>query len=211
MIYIIKHKPYNNPVPKDYKELLVGDLFQYNDLDNINELNPYINEATGLYHIWKNCKDNIVGLCHYRKFFWDKYGALTIKDAKEILKNYDIIIRKDVVFQRSIYKQLRMEFENPDIYDKYYRRFCASIPGFEEFFDTDRFNNSEMFVCKRKTIEKYCKWLFPIVLPIVYEFIEKDAERVVNKRMIGHFVERLFSFWIQQNNLKSYRMEVSEI
>ena len=69
MIYINKHKEYNNPIPKDYEELYGGNLFTDTEADNINYLNPYINEATGLYYIWKNKKDKYVGLCHYKMFF----------------------------------------------------------------------------------------------------------------------------------------------
>ena len=72
MIYIVKHKEYENPVPQGYKQLYVGNMFHFDyKEDNINKLNPYINETTGIYDIWKNHKDDIVGLCHYRRFFYD--------------------------------------------------------------------------------------------------------------------------------------------
>ena len=180
-------------------------------MDNINVLNLFLNEVTGLYHIWKHKKDKIVGLCHYRRMFWNNGDYLKLEDAEEILKNYDMIITHDVVFERSIYKQLRIEFENPDIYDKYYKKFCDAVPGLKEFFDKDRFNNREMFVCKRELMNKYCEWLFPIVMPILKEFLEQDVGRVVNKRMLSHIVERMFSFWIQENNLKCYRMDYKDI
>lgn len=211
MIYIMKHRYYNNPVPEGYVELGIGDLFEYKDKDNINELNLYVNEVEGLYYIWKNCNDEIVGLNHYRRIFVNNGDYLKLEDAKEILKDYDMIITNDVVFQRSIYEQLKIEFENPDIYDKYYKKFCDAVPGLKEFFDKDRFNNREMFVCKRELMDKYCEWLFPIIMPIVQEFIQNDAEKVVNKRMISHIIERMFSFWIQKSNLKCYRMDYEDI
>lgn len=211
MIYIMKHREYNNPIPKDHIELKIGDMFEHYDMDNINVLNLYINEVTGLYHIWKHTNDDIVGLCHYRRMFWNDGDYLKLADAKKILKDYDIIITKDVVFNRSIYEQLKIEFENPDIYDKYFRKFCDVIPGLKEFFDKDRFNNREMFVCKRELMEKYCEWLFPIIMPICKEFLEKDMARVVNKRMLSHIIERMFAFWVESNNLKCYRMDYIDI
>lgn len=211
MIYIMKHVPYDNPVPKDYVELKIGDMFEHYDMDNINVLNLFLNEVTGLYHVWKNTTDDIVGLCHYRRMFWNNGDYLTMKDAKEILKDYDMIITHDVVFDKSIHEQLKSEFENPDIYQKYYEKFCNAIPGFKEFMDKDRFNNREMFVCKRELMEKYCNWLFLVVMPILKEFLEQDVGKVVNKRMVSHLVERAFSFWIQDNKLKTYRMDYVDI
>lgn len=211
MIYINKHKAYNNPIPEDYEELYSGNLFTDTKADNINYLNPYINEATGLYYIWKNKKDKYVGLCHYKMFFKNNGEPLKLKDAKKILEDYDIIIKYDYIFDKGIYKQLRSEFENPDILDKYYNILCDKEPELKEWFELKQFNNSEMFVCKRETMNKYCEWLFPLIIPITEQFIREDADIVVNKRMIGHLVERLFSYWVYKNKLKSYRMEYLDI
>lgn len=211
MIYINKHKEWHNPIPKDYEELYGGDLFTDLEADNINYLNPYINEATGLYYIWKNKKDKYVGLVHYKMFFKNNGEPLTLKDAKEILKDHDIIIKYDYIFDKGIYKQLRSEFENPDILDKYYNILCEKEPELRDWFEFKQFNNSEMFVCERKVMNKYCEWLFPLIIPITEQFIKEDKNRVVNKRMIGHLVERLFAYWIWKNNLRTYRMEYMDI
>lgn len=213
MIYIIKHKQYHNIVPNDYKELYVGDLFQFANLDNINELNLYINEATGIYHIWKHCEDDIVGLCHYRRFFWYKDNILKLEDAEEILKDNDIIITKNVIFQRGIYEQLRIEMNNDNekqILDKYYRELCEKEPELRVYFCEKEFAPKEMFVCKKELLNKYCEWLFPLIIPITKEFIEKDIY-IQQKRMIGHLIERLFYYWIKKNNLEVYRMEYVDV
>lgn len=210
MIYIIKHKPYNNPVPNEYQELYVGNMYNGNK-DNINELNSYINEATGLYDIWKNYDDEIVGLCHYRRFFINNGDYLKLKDPKEILKEYDIIITPEVQFDKGIYEQLRSEIENSDILDKYYNILIEKEPQLEKWFKLKSFSAKEMFVCKRKILNKYCEWLFPLIIPITKQFIKEDVDRVINKRMIGHLVERLFAYWIWKNKLKYYTMEYKDI
>jgi len=40
-----------------------------NTADNISEKNKYYSELTGHYWIWKNTEQEIVGTCHYRRFF----------------------------------------------------------------------------------------------------------------------------------------------
>lgn len=211
MIYIIKHKEYNNPVPKDYKELYVGkNHLEQGDYD-INFLNPYINEATGLYEIWKCFKDHIVGLCHYRRYFYYEGDLLTLNQAKSILNDYDMIVTKPVVFDKGIYEQLRSEIENPDVLDKYYNKLCDIEPGLKEWFELKSFSPKEMFVCKRELLNKYCEWLFPIIVPITQEFIKEDVNKVVNKRMIGHLVERLFAYWIYKEELNTYEMEYIDL
>ncbi|MCF6333904.1 MAG: DUF4422 domain-containing protein [Draconibacterium sp.] len=36
---------------------------------NISERNQYYSELTGIYWVWKNTRHEIVGTCHYRRFF----------------------------------------------------------------------------------------------------------------------------------------------
>lgn len=210
MIYIIKHKEYDNPIPQGYKELYVGDMFEDKE-DNINYLNLYINEATGIYDIWKNHKDEIVGLCHYRRFFYYEDEYLKLNQAKKILENYDIIVTNEVEFNKGIYEQLRSEIENPFILDKYYNELIQKEPYLEQWFKIKSFSPKEMFVCKREILNKYCEWLFPIIIPITEQFIEEDMNNVINKRMIGHLVERLFAYWIWKNKLRQYRMEYIDL
>lgn len=214
MIYVIKHKQYDNPQLKGYKDLYVGDLFQYNDKDNINDLNKYINEATGLYHIYANCNDDIVGLVHYRRYFIKDNDYLKYEEVENILKIHDIILPNNVVFDKGIYEQLRIEMPNEyerQILDKYYNMLCKKEPGLIKYFKEKEFAPKEMFVCKKDIIDKYCKWLFDLILPITYNFIMEDKDKLIQQRMIGHLIERLFYYWVEKNNLKIYRLDYKDI
>ena len=98
MIYTVKHKPFALPeLPEGYKTICVGGYSEPDEINctegkNIENLNKKINELTALYWIWKNTKDPIAGLAHYRRFLLGPDGdILTIPGAKELLKTNDII------------------------------------------------------------------------------------------------------------------------
>lgn len=211
MIYVVKHKRYDTPKLNNYSDIYVGDLFKNKELDNINYLNPYINEATALYDIWKNYNDNIVGLVHYRRFFVKDNEYLSLEDAKTILNDYDIIITNNVKFERGIYDQLRLEMPNDKerlILDKYYNQLCKIEPKLKDYFNEKEFAPKEMFVCKKELIDKYCEWLFSFIIPITEKFVKEDGN-IIQKRMIGHLVERLFYYYVK--DLKIYRLDYKEV
>lgn len=77
-IYIIHYKP-GRILTNDalYQPIMSGNFycktkeaFRGDDTGvNISEKNPYYSELTGIYWIWKNSRQKVTGLCHYRRFF----------------------------------------------------------------------------------------------------------------------------------------------
>lgn len=47
--------------------------------NNISEKNKYYSELTGIYWVWKNEKADIIGSCHYRRFFTNKKEPLSYR------------------------------------------------------------------------------------------------------------------------------------
>ena len=213
MIYVVKHSEEEITVPllNNYKELKVGKLFEDNGRDNINHLNPYINEATGLYDLWKNCNDEYIGMTHYRRLFLDERNfVLRYNKAIELLNEYKVDMLctpfhpfDDNYTILSYFRYSLSVSNNPDsvkILDKYYDKLVEKIgPKFNWYFKNRQgFIARNMFFCRKEIIDEYCKWLFPIIIPLTEEFIKNDVKAcVTQERLLGHFIERIFSYWIE--------------
>ena len=79
--------------------------------DNISEKNYCYCELTGLYWAWKNLDYDILGLCHYRRYFSQsrfelndkKHNILKQADIEKVLSQNDIILPKTTKLKESIY------------------------------------------------------------------------------------------------------------
>ena len=196
MIYIVKHKEYDNPVPQGYKELGVGKLYDGTG-KNINDLNLYLNEVTAMYQLRYHCDDDIIGLVHYRRFFFKDDEILTLEDAEKILQDYDIILCPFYPAEQGIYQQMRVDFLQVErlMLDRYRNILCKQIPDIAE--------------CE--LINQYFDWMLPIAENMTREFIKHDVNIVPQKRLLGYLFERVFGYWIFKNDLKIKNIEYKEI
>lgn len=198
MIYIVNHIPNIPLVMLGYENLYVGSVGK----GEINHLNPYINEATGLYEIWKK-KDMIKGLVHYRRYFLDDGGFLSIDRAAEILSEYDVITCKN--YEPPTPLEHLYKYLDKGIVDKYIYQLPREV--IEWFNSYQSFNILNMFVSKAEFIDAYCKWLFPLILPLAEQFAREDVtEDRHRNRTIGYIIECLFGYWCK--DYKKYQMEV---
>lgn len=215
MIYIVHHKPYNDPFPYGYWPLGVGN--EYGGENGINHLNPVINELTAVYDVWKNSDDDIVGFCHYHRFFeYIENGEkkfLTHDKAEEFLESCDIILTYPVDYKDiSLEQQLAIDFrEDLPTFFKLMNRLYK-VEGLRQYFDGTTFHPRNMFVCRRELLESYCEWLFPILIPIAEDFLREDYPKYYHyyNRMIGFIAERLLSFWVNKEQLSVLTLPIKE-
>lgn len=221
MIYVVNFKSehFNPYLPPGYKNLNVGNICTYLNKDNIEQYNLYINELTALYYIWKNSDEEYVGLAHYRRFLRDSNAddIIDFDICKAYLEKYNIICTAHYVHKENLIDFLRYDFEscrmNVDMLNKYYNILIEYHPELKLYFETNcGFNGKHMFVCKKELIDKYCEWLFPIILPITEKFVKEDAYKLVGNdiRALGYIFERLLSYWLQINNFSILGLDVLE-
>lgn len=229
-IFVITHKKANIPRLPCYIPLLVGavnhpelkNLYLSDDSgENISYLNDSYCELTGLYWMWKNCKEDIVGLVHYRRYFAHVSGLrvksryfavnpgkcfhiLSENEILSILKDCDIVVKQsekyestEAVFRKHLHvgntQWDRLENIIKNKYSDYYGIFKKNAKS-------ARHINCNMFIGKKKIIARYCMWLFPILYDMNDIQIEQTGKRYCD-REVGYFSEILFGVWLDYNGI----------
>ena len=234
-IYIVTHKKFEvKNIPDDYITIHAGrknneDLGYIGDDtgQSISELNPYLNEMTAAYWIWKNVSHDYVGLVHYRRFFSNQNSKefkpeniLTVNEAKDILKDYDIILAKEEVHLFNSHNYMVNDT------GKFIAHIAINLartilerhfPDYVEAFDyvisgTSLFK-CNMFITRKYIFDSYCSWLFSFILEAESSFrkyVNIDELNFKQKRVYGFICERMFNVWIIKNHLRIKDLMIME-
>lgn len=214
-IYTFTHKKYEQPPDKLYQPLHVGRSLQ-GDLgypgddtgDNISHLNPYYSELTGIYWIWKNCRDlDYVGTSHYRRYLLDREGKLfTAEKYLSSLQEYDIITTRRVVLNHSYHYGFAANHNIAVLdmvgevlkekYPLYYETFMQCVNGPETYF-------GNLFVTSKEKFDAYAEWLFGIFFEVQKRIDLDTDEDDYHKRVFGFISEFLLLVWVKVNRYKA--------
>lgn len=218
-IYVVTHKRYNVRSDNLYRPLCVGEYRQEgflseHDGENIAYLNKKINECTALYWIWKNTDVSYIGLCHYRRYFynnkWESIdNYLDAVHIEQIMKKYDLILSAThPADARNIYQGIydsidgelckkahlllrsKMQLYQP----KYLASFDNVMAGYNMFC-------CNLFVAKREILNQYCEWLFSFLIPAAEE-IDISGYDSYSQRVMGFFAERMWTVWLKKNKVR---------
>lgn len=234
-MYVVTHKPlppeYVQRLPAGYRVIhagrALGQDFGYLGDDtgeNISNLNPYLNELTAFYWMWKNAKHEIIGLSHYRRFFTtDVKTFLTESDARKFLKDYDIITGRMSIHRAPTHEILRGNI----CQDEMLASFAESVmrqnlmrahPDYLDAFDykmnspTNYYKN--MFVTRKPVFDAYCEWLFSFMLDSTREVLSRTPLSKLEggaRRLMGHFAERMLTVWLLKNRLRIKEIPIVQI
>lgn len=174
--------------------------------DNIDFLNPWYCELTGLYYLWKHVDDDIVGLEHYRRYFVNnKNKLLSENEIKTILKDNDIICIRANYSYRNPPKTWLIKTGKWNEMQKFLI-FCKHYIG-QKYYDVcvEHLNGDwhalgNMFITKKEVINEYCTFIFDVLA--AYMEAEKHYGRELPRRIIGYFTEFLFGAWLIYNKMK---------
>lgn len=218
-IYVITHKRYNSYSDKMYVPLFVGKNNQEIYLseligDNISELNSKINECTGLYWIWKNSDAEIVGLVHYRRYFYNdnfecRGNRLNYDMIEKYLKEFDIILSPIFVSGNKAQEEyirnsvdINAYEQSREIIRKHIKEKQSSYTEAFDFVMTGRMCYlSNMFVSRKKILDEYCEWLFSFLIDAAKEMYVECFDDY-SKRIMGFWAERLPMVWLVKHNYR---------
>lgn len=203
-----------------------------NSGENISAKNPYYNELTALYWMWKNLKDeNILGLVHYRRYFDFFYNRFLSKKIQKEVSQEDDIIEKHIVNPDKIEKLANKWLNKNDVIVPVkfvYKKFESLRDDYyhhhrQEDWDTTMQVILELYPEYAPSIEKYLnkdnKIYWANLFVARYEFVDNYcqwlfsifdkvedritvSENFYQRRVYGFLSERLFTLYLLHNNFK---------
>ena len=180
------------------------------DGDNIDFLNGYMCELTGLYYMWKHCTDDIVGLEHYRRYLCYQ-GAQPIQEAmaRKLLESTDVLCTTVTYPYRTPVKTYLIKNGKSEammnfitvlgaIHGKAYADHCLN------YINGDTHILGNMFIAKKELADKYCDYLFKAMT--MYMASEAKHGRSLQPRILGYLAEFLLGSYWSYNNIKIYKL-----
>lgn len=200
--------------------------------DNISEKNGSYCELTGMYWAWKNLKDvDVIGLCHYRRYFDFHHESLCWQSVKHIDKDHfsmiDLSIPQEIisrVVNGEIVISGRQYLPNTIGIDYCFKHISDDLRTlysvikertdivyqdafFEVICKSNIISPCNMFVMRKDYFDNYCSWLFPI-LEEIEKRINIDNYNIIQKRIFGYMAERLFMVYLYANKIKTIKKNV---
>lgn len=222
-IYVVTHKDAKlAALPDGYEIIHAGHALAQKKFgylgddsgDNISRLNPYLNEITALYWIWKHTRHNLIGFEHYRRFFTaDGENFLTTDEASDLLRENDIIVN-DCKFGYIALYDWKIMLSGRELAEHVMgtiRKYIAARqPDYLAAYD--RVTNSfgvfcyEIFITRRKIFDDYCAWLFSFIIDATEEILATTNLAATDDpreyRAISFVAEHLMTVWLIKNPLK---------
>lgn len=229
-VYIVTHKDIQlSALPEGYRIIHAGHARAQNDFgyagddngDNISRLNPFLDEITALYWIWKNTRHTHAGIVHYRRFLtsnnvlpnredgnkiFSANDILSAADIQRILRDYDIIVNTEFLADRNQLECMVFSTGQPDLVrasEQIVRKHLSeNQPDYLDTYDAV-FNGFVFFICgifltRRNILNAYCEWLFSFMLDATIEMRDNIILGGQKLEDVPHVYSRMMSYFSER-------------
>lgn len=220
-IYVMTHKQIGTFSHPAYHPLHVGRLGK-EDLgypgddtgEHISGKNSSYCELTGMYWVWKNVTCDIVGICHYRRYFTKDERLLDQDYIEHMIEQYPIIVPNSrCVDEPNVYEHYGQRHYKKDL-DVCRQVIAEKYPEYLRAFDhamyTKLVSIGNMWITRKDIYDSYCCWLFDILFE-VEQRLDTTGYDDYQKRVMGFLSERLFRAWLFMQPVPIREENVKEI
>lgn len=212
-VYVVSHKEIDFELPIGYKKIYVGknskqlakneDAWTDSTGQEIANKNSRYSELTAQYWIWKNTKDNIKGLVHYRRLLRNpkKFVPISFENIEGILQNDDVIVSQKVYVRNNIQKDYENHHYKKDldaIKDVIVQIHPQYIPSYNKVMSSKNYHSLNILMTSSEIFDAYSEWLFSILFEVESR-INMDNYSGYQARVYGFLSERLLDVWLTHN------------
>lgn len=180
-------------------ERLAENILVDNIGENISERNKQFCELTALYWIWKNAKENVVGLVHYRRHF------TVPEDWQQRMINHDVdvILPVPLYVAPSLGENFCSRHDGSDL-DYMFSYLEEHKPdeatSVKNFFESNLYSPCNMLIARKEVLDDLCEWMFPILFAVAEHGGQKEDSYL--NRYPGFVSERLITYYFEHNREK---------
>lgn len=167
--------------------------------ENISEKNRQFCELTALYWIWKNAKEDVVGLEHYRRHFLlkDDWYATMARNGIDVILPTPLYVNPSLAQN---YKDRHMAADWDFMMEYLKCHYPNDYADAVNFFDESLYSPCNMFIMRKPVLDDLCAWLFPILFACADHGGKREDG--YQNRYPGFLSERLISFFFDKNREK---------
>lgn len=181
------------------KKRIFEDVLTDCEGENISVRNRQYSELTGLYWMWKNAKEDYLGLVHYRRHFLLPNNWLQRMEQNHI----DVILPVPLYVGPNLednYKSRHDPFDW-DFLIKYFKeKFTLEYDFMLEVFHGSLYTPCNMFIMRKEILNDLCSWMFPILDAVAEHGGEKEDTYM--NRYPGFISERLITYFFERHRQK---------
>ena len=170
--------------------------------ENISNRNKQFCELTGLYWVWKNAREDYVGLVHYRRHFLLPDNWTERMEANRV----DVILPVPLYVAPSIAGNY-MERHIASDWNYLMEYFSTNLPkeydAAERIFSGNLYSPCNMIIASKEVLGQLCEWMFPILFAVAEHGGEKEDPYL--NRYPGFISERLITYFFESRREK-YRV-----